>query len=586
MRGVELVEHPGGGLGARQEVARLGDQVGEIEHARPPLGRVIGLQDGVADDEQRLGRGKGAGEPQAVARGASSALRLGGETLAQARLRSAEGGAEALRRDCGPSSRPILVVGQEERQARAPPPRSGSGEPAISLQRRLRLAVVAVVRGGKASPSASRQRCRNPHASSPPRRRSRGRPPLRSRPGARPSRARRSASASSMPPPRLRRAQLDPAADRLALCDHRIERLADLRVVGVLGQVAHRRAQAASPARAAASVHHLARAPRAISAAAGVSSRMANWPGTFASKGNWCSSRSQKAWIVWIFSPPGVSSARAKSRRAWRSSAARRRRGPAASAISALSSVVRQRRPLAERAEDAARHLGGRDLGEGQAEDRRRIGAGEEQADHALRQHMRLAGAGIGDHPGGSGRVGRLAAGCRACGRNRADAHRARRPRPSRRPPTIRRRARDGRSRRRRRARASGSFATGIPPPASAKWATSACSRRLGRARALPAASRPASPLSRGADAAVMQTRRPRRARRGGSSRAAPRLRRRDPLEAAAPGDQRLERQLRRQRQHLVDRRRRAGLVVDDGETCRRRAGRGDRRGRSARSPA
>ena len=38
-----------------------------------------------------------------------------------------------------------------------------------------------------------------------------------------------------------------------------------------------------------------------------------------ASSGNWCSTDSQKAWMVWIFSPPGVSSASANSRRARRS---------------------------------------------------------------------------------------------------------------------------------------------------------------------------------------------------------------------------------------------------------------------------
>ncbi len=36
-------------------------------------------------------------------------------------------------------------------------------------------------------------------------------------------------------------------------------------------------------------------------------------------------------------------------------------------------------------------------------------GAGEQQPQHALRQHMRLAGAGVGRDPGGALRVGRLA---------------------------------------------------------------------------------------------------------------------------------------------------------------------------------
>jgi len=37
---------------------------------------------------------------------------------------------------------------------------------------------------------------------------------------------------------------------------------------------------------------------------------------TLASKGNWCSNRVQKAWMVCTFKPPGVSSAEANSRRA------------------------------------------------------------------------------------------------------------------------------------------------------------------------------------------------------------------------------------------------------------------------------
>ena len=130
----------------------------------------------------------------------------------------------------------------------------------------------------------------------------------------------------------------------------------------------------------------------------------------------------------------------------------------------------RQRRPLAERAEDAAGHLRGGDLGEGQAEDRGRIGAGEQQADHALGQHMRLAGAGIGDHPGGCARVRRLRAGC-ARVRSKSAALMAAASSSSslgRRP--IRRCARDDRSRRHIGGRAWGSCCEGIPPRAARKW--------------------------------------------------------------------------------------------------------------------
>ena len=54
----------------------------------------------------------------------------------------------------------------------------------------------------------------------------------------------------------------------------------------------------------------------AISAAASRSSATLKLAGTLASNGKRCSRRSQKAWIVWIFNPPGVSMARANRRRA------------------------------------------------------------------------------------------------------------------------------------------------------------------------------------------------------------------------------------------------------------------------------
>ncbi len=57
---------------------------------------------------------------------------------------------------------------------------------------------------------------------------------------------------------------------------------------------------------------------RALTANASASrwSSTSKWPATFASKGNWWRRRSQKAWMVWILRPPGVSSALAKRRRA------------------------------------------------------------------------------------------------------------------------------------------------------------------------------------------------------------------------------------------------------------------------------
>ena len=68
--------------------------------------------------------------------------------------------------------------------------------------------------------------------------------------------------------------------------------------------------------------------------------------------------------------------------------------------------AVVERDPFAQRFEDAVRHVGGRRLGEGEAEDFGGIGMLlQQQPDDALRQHVGLAGAGVGRHPGRDGRV-------------------------------------------------------------------------------------------------------------------------------------------------------------------------------------
>ena len=61
--------------------------------------------------------------------------------------------------------------------------------------------------------------------------------------------------------------------------------------------------------------------------------------------------------------------------------------------------VVVERRPAGEVLIDALGHVGGGGPRIGQAQDLRRIGAAQQQPDDAARQHMRLAGAGIGRHP-------------------------------------------------------------------------------------------------------------------------------------------------------------------------------------------
>ena len=85
----------------------------------------------------------------------------------------------------------------------------------------------------------------------------------------------------------------------------------------------------------------------------------------------------------------------------------RRRSGPGSAGLDDPRGqrLVVEARPLGERGEDAAGHVGRGGLGEGQAEDLRRLGAVEHQAEHALGQHMRLAAAGVGGDPGRRVRV-------------------------------------------------------------------------------------------------------------------------------------------------------------------------------------
>jgi len=66
---------------------------------------------------------------------------------------------------------------------------------------------------------------------------------------------------------------------------------------------------------------------------------------------------------------------------------------------------VVQQRPGAQRVEHPVRHVGGGRLGEGDAEDARRIDARQQQPYHPLRQHVRLSRSGVGGHPGRAARV-------------------------------------------------------------------------------------------------------------------------------------------------------------------------------------
>ena len=99
--------------------------------------------------------------------------------------------------------------------------------------------------------------------------------------------------------------------------------------------------------------------------------------------------------MVWTFRPPGVSSALANSRRATARCA-----GPETLPVASLDLLVKrcviERGPLRERIEYASCHVGCGGFGEGDAKDLRGICAAQQQVDHALDQHMCLAGTGIG----------------------------------------------------------------------------------------------------------------------------------------------------------------------------------------------
>ena len=67
---------------------------------------------------------------------------------------------------------------------------------------------------------------------------------------------------------------------------------------------------------------------------------------------------------------------------------------------------IRQHRPLAKLTEQAVLHLRRCGLGEGEAQDFRGLGIGQQQARHAIGERVRLAGAGVGGHPGRLARIG------------------------------------------------------------------------------------------------------------------------------------------------------------------------------------
>ena len=90
--------------------------------------------------------------------------------------------------------------------------------------------------------------------------------------------------------------------------------------------------------------------------------------------------------------------------------------------------LILEAHPISEPAMDALRHLGGAGLGEGQAEDRRRIHPGQKQPQHPGGEHMGLAGAGRSRQRGMvARRRGAKLVACEACERAEAVGHASRR---------------------------------------------------------------------------------------------------------------------------------------------------------------
>ena len=79
---------------------------------------------------------------------------------------------------------------------------------------------------------------------------------------------------------------------------------------------------------------------------------------------------------------------------------------PSSSASSSPSDCLVERDPLRQPLEDADRHVGGRRLGEGQAEDPPGRRPGQQEPQHAVAQNLGLAGAGVRRHPGRGARIG------------------------------------------------------------------------------------------------------------------------------------------------------------------------------------
>ena len=166
-----------------------------------------------------------------------------------------------------------------------------------------------------------------------------------------------------------------------------------------------------APCRASGPGAAPARAPPASARRRVRSSMVSKCGATPASSGNRRSSAPHSAWMVITPSPRGSSSTCANSRRARSSRSASAGSPVELQQLRRQRGVVGGRGPARQPLLDAAGHLGGGRLGEGEADDAFRVGAAEQQPEHPIGQHAGLAGAGIGGDPDRAARGPRPAAG-------------------------------------------------------------------------------------------------------------------------------------------------------------------------------
>ena len=331
---VEPEQHPARHAGSVSKSRGAQDQVVEIQ----PAAQLLGAR------HRRAGRPARSGAAPASAARAAGATRVGAGVLdplhhmpragpsavAQRRAR----GLGRKRADLGGKGRPWRPARSETR----PPASAARRSPATAMRRQLGRGLGI----GRAARRTARAPIGAEAPSSPPRNTVCLRCLRAVTSGGRPN----SARPARLGPRRVGKRRALPAISR--------------------GQLVQRLARDdAAPARRARGVAARRRAPRRSRRAAALAARSsisANCGLTPASSGNRRSSEAQKEWIVWIFSPPGVSMARANRRarvaqpvsrqrrprrpdRAAPRAARRRPASPSRPAAGTAGSASRSRRP-------------------------------------------------------------------------------------------------------------------------------------------------------------------------------------------------------------------------------------------------